>query len=76
MLEDIKSNLTDKGTLYFNAELMRTKQDAFYPIKLALFSQEIILLKHVSPDNLITLFIMYYTLEIIDIIVEKTNEHM
>jgi hypothetical protein len=31
--------------------------------------------EHTSPDDSITLFTMYYTPEIMDIIVEKTNEY-
>jgi hypothetical protein len=76
MPEDIEFDLTDKGTLCLNVELMRTKGDAFYLMKLAPFGWEIILLEHVSPNDPITLFIMYYTPEIIDMIVEKTNEYM
>jgi hypothetical protein len=76
MLEDTKFDPTNKGTLCPNVKLMRTKGDAFYLIKLAPFGWGIILLKHVSPDDLITLFTIYYTLEIINIIVKKINKHM
>ena len=76
MPKDTVFDPTDKGTLCPNAKLLRKKGDAFYLIKLPDFSQEITLLEHVSPDDLITLFMIYYTLEIIDLIVEKTNKYM
>jgi hypothetical protein len=66
---------TDKGTLRPNAKLLRKKGAAFYPMKLPDFGWEITLPDHISPDDPITLFTMYYTPEIIDIIVEKTNEY-
>jgi hypothetical protein len=37
---------------------------------------EITLPENASPDNPITLFTMYYTPEIIDLIVEKTNQYL
>ena len=76
MLEDTIFDSTNRGTLCPNAKPLQKKGDAFYPIKLRDFGQEITLLKHVFPDNPITLFTMYYTLEIIDLIVEKTNKYM
>ena len=76
MLEDIVFNLTDKGTLCPHAKPLQKKGDIFQLIKLPDFSQEITLLENVSPDNPITLFTLYYTPEIIDLIVEKTNKYM
>jgi hypothetical protein len=38
MPEDIVFDSTNKGTLCPNAKLLRTKRDAFYPIKLLDFS--------------------------------------
>jgi hypothetical protein len=40
------------------------------------FGYEIALLENTSPDDLITLFTMYYTPEIINIIVKKTNNYL
>jgi hypothetical protein len=40
------------------------------------FGWDITLLENASPDDPITLFTMYYTLEIIDLIVENTNEYV
>ena len=76
MPEDTVFNPTDKGTLRLNAKPLQTKGDAFYLMKLLDFSWEITLLEHVSPDNLITLFTLCYMLEIINLIVEKTNRYM
>jgi hypothetical protein len=76
MLEETIFNPTDKGTLRPNAKPLRVKGDAFYPMKLPDFSWEITLLENVSPDDPITLFTMYYTPEIINMIVEKTNSYL
>jgi hypothetical protein len=75
MPEDTFFDSTDKGTLRPNAKPLRAKGDAFYPMKLPDFGWEIILLENASPDDPITLFTMYYTPEIIDIIVKRTNEY-
>ena len=40
------------------------------------FGWDITLLENASPDDPITLFTMYYTLEIIDLIVENTNKYI
>jgi hypothetical protein len=76
MPEDTVFDPTDKGTLRLNAKPLQIKGDAFYPIKLPDFGWEITLLEHVSPDDPITLFTMYYMPEIIDLIVEKTNKYL
>jgi hypothetical protein len=60
---------TDKGTLRPNAKLLLKRGDTFKPMKLPDFGWEINLPENVSPDDLITLFIMYYTPEIINTIV-------
>jgi hypothetical protein len=75
MPKDTIFDSTNKGTLRPNAKPLRVKGDAFYPMKLPDFRWEITLLENASPDDPITLFTMYYTPEIIDIIVEKTNEY-
>jgi hypothetical protein len=76
MPEDTVFDPTDKGTLRLNAKPLRTKGDAFYPMKLPDFGWEITLSEHVSPNDPITLFTMYYTPEIIDLIVEKMNKYL
>ena len=76
MPEDTVFDPTDKGTLRPNAKPLRVKGDAFYPMKLPDFDWEITLPENTSPDDPITLFTMYYTPEIIDIIVEKTNSYL
>ena len=76
MPEDTVFDSTDKGTLRPNAKPLRTKGDAFYPIQLPDFNKDINLLENTSPEDLITLFTMYYTPEIMDIIVEHTNNYI
>jgi hypothetical protein len=76
MLEDTVFDSTDKGTLRLNAKPLWTKGDAFYLMKLPDFGWEIILSEYVSSNDLITLFIMYYMPEIINLIVEKMNEYL
>jgi hypothetical protein len=75
MPEDTVFNFTDKGTLRPNAKLISKQGDTFKPIKLPSWGWEIILPENVSPDNPIMLFTIYYTPEIMDLIVEKTNEY-
>jgi hypothetical protein len=73
MPEETVFNPTHKGTLRPNAKPLRKKGNTFQPMKLPdYFSWEIALQEHVSPDDPITLFTLYYTPEIMDIIVEKT----
>jgi hypothetical protein len=76
MPEDTVFNSTDKGTLRPNAKPLQKKGDAFQPMQLPDFGWEITLPENVSPDDPITLFTMYYTPEIIDLIVEKTNDYV
>jgi len=73
MHEDTVNDPTDKGTLRPNAKPLQQKGDVFYPMKLPYFDHQICLPKDASPDDPITLFTLYYTPEIIDWIVEKTN---
>ena len=75
MPEDTVFDSTDKGTLRPNEDPLQKKGDTFKPMKLPHWDWEIILPENVSPDDPITLFSMYYTPEIIDLIVEKTNEY-
>jgi hypothetical protein len=75
MPEDTLFDSTDKGTLRPNEDPLQKKGDAFKPMKLPYWDWEIILPENVSPDDPITLFSMYYTPEIIDLIVKKTNEY-
>jgi len=75
MPEDTTFDSTDKGTLRPLAKPLRTKGDTFIPMELPDFGWEINLPDYTSPDDPITLFTMYYTPEIMDIIVEKTNEY-
>jgi hypothetical protein len=76
MPEDTEFDPTDKGTLRPNAPPLRNKGDVFKPMQLPNFGWEINLPEDASPDDPITLFTMYYTPEIIDMIVEKTNSYL
>jgi hypothetical protein len=76
MPEDTVFDPTDKGTLRPNAKPLQKKGDHFEPMILPEWGWEIHLPECASPDDPITLFTMYYTLEIINMIVEKTNQHI
>ena len=76
MLEHTIFHPTDKGTLRPNEDAIYKTEKAFKPIQLLDWDWEVMLLEDVSPDDPITLFTMYYTPEIIDLIVKKINEHM
>jgi hypothetical protein len=67
---------TDKGTLRPNEDPLQKQGSAFKPMQLPQFGWEITLPEDVSPDDPITLFTMYYTPEIIDLIVKKTNDYI
>ena len=76
MPEYIVFDLTDKGTLRPDEEPLESQGDQFVPMKLPHFGQEIHLPENVSPDDPITLFTMYYTPEIMDMIVQNTNNYV
>ena len=76
MPEDTIFDSTDKGTLRPNAKPLRAKGDVFKPMKLPNFAWEITLPENTSPDDPTTLFTMYYTPEIINTIVKKTNNYL
>jgi hypothetical protein len=75
MPEDTVFDSTNKGTLRPNEDPLRTKGEAFKPMQLPNWGWEIMLPENVSPDDPITLFTLYYTPEIIELIVKKTNEY-
>jgi hypothetical protein len=66
---------TDKGTLRPDEELLESAGDKFVLIKLPYFSWEIYFPEDVSLDDFITLFTIYYTPEIMDIIIKNTNNY-
>jgi hypothetical protein len=76
MPEDTTFNSTNKGTLRPDAKPLRMKGDTFTPMQLPNFSWEITLPENVSPNDPITLFTMYYTPEIINMIIKKINNYM
>jgi hypothetical protein len=73
MPEDTITNTTNPRTYRPKILVLKTKSDHFEPIKLPDFEPEIHLLDHVSPDDPITIFILYYTPEIIEQIIKNIN---
>jgi hypothetical protein len=65
MPKGVINNLTDKGTKRLNAKPIITAAHKFFLIYLPDFNFEITFLNNISPNDLIFLFIMYYTSEII-----------
>lgn len=76
MYEKTVPDPTDKWTLRSNAPPLPASKDAFKPINLPGFGWDIRLPEHASPEDPITLFTIYFTPEIIDLIVEKANTHV
>jgi hypothetical protein len=66
---------TDKGTLRPDKEPLESQGDQFVPIKLPHFDWEIHLPENASPNDPITLFTMYYTPEIMDMVIKNTNNY-
>jgi hypothetical protein len=76
MLESTEYDPTDKGTLRPNAKPLQKAGDRFEPMQLPDWDCEIHLPEDTSPDDPISLFSLYYSPKIIDMIVDKTNEYM
>jgi len=76
MPEDTILDPTNKGTLRPEGKALQKKGDVFYSMNLPNFNSKIHLPEHVNPNEPISLFAMYYTLKIMDLMVEKTNEHI
>ena len=76
MPEDTVFNPTDRGILRPNTKPLREKGDTFIPMKLPNFGWEVNLPEHNSPGDPITLFTIYYIPEIMDIIIEYTNNYI
>ena len=69
MPEGTEPDPTDQGIQRSNAPLLRKKGDKFIPFDCPDFDFEITLSLNTSPDDLITIFTLYYTFEIIKSIV-------
>jgi hypothetical protein len=69
MSEGTEPDLTDQRTQRPNALLLRKKGDKFISFKYPDFDFKITFSPDTSPDNLITLFTLYYTFKIIKSIV-------
>ena len=75
MPEPTRHDTTDQGTLRPNAKPIPKPGTHFEPIQLLSKALEITLPEGVSPDVPIQLFNMYYTKEMINIIVRHTNSY-
>jgi len=73
MPENTIFDSTNKGTLRPKENLILKTGNTFIPMKLPSWRWEINLPEDVSADDPITLFTMYYTPEIIEMIVQNTN---
>jgi Transposase IS4 len=71
--ENTITNTTDPGTYWPKALVLKTKSNHFEPIKLPDFEPEIHFPNYMSPDDLIIIFTLYYTPEIIEQIIKSTN---
>jgi hypothetical protein len=69
ILKNIINNLTNKRTKRLNTKPLLKVEHKFILIILSDFDFKIILLNNVFLNNLIILFIIYYTLKIINTIV-------
>jgi len=76
MLEHTEFDPTDKGTLRLDAPLISKLGDTFYLINLPPFALIVRLLDSINPDDPIALFTIYYTPEIVNIIIENTNAYI
>jgi hypothetical protein len=69
MRENIENNLTNNVTKRPNLPFLKKLGSYFISIKLDDFRYKIILSDYVSSDDLISLFTLYYTLELVEKIV-------
>jgi hypothetical protein len=73
MPEDTEYDPTDKGTLRPKAPPIINRGSHYEPMEISDFEVEICLPEHVSPDDPITIFTLYYSPEIMQKIVSSTN---
>ena len=73
MPEGTEPDPTDRGTQRPNVALLQEKGTEFILFECPDFEFEITLPADTSPEDPITLFILYYTLEIVQEIVKHTN---
>jgi hypothetical protein len=73
MPKNIITDTTDPGTYWPKTLVLKTKNDHFEPMKLSDFEPEIYLPDYMFPDDLIIIFTLYYTPEIIKQIIKSTN---
>jgi hypothetical protein len=75
MRENIENNLTDSATKRPNLPPLKQSGSYFIPMQLSEFGYEINLFYYASPNDLISLFTLYYTSKIVEQIVQYTNEY-
>ncbi|PVH67331.1 hypothetical protein DL98DRAFT_579274 [Cadophora sp. DSE1049] len=76
MPEDTVADPTDPGTRRPDVPPLTSHGDKYYPMHLPNYPPEIRIPEGVDADDPLSLFTMYYTPEIIEWIVQKTNEHI
>jgi hypothetical protein len=64
---------TDEGTLWPNVPPLQDYGSQFIPLDLPNFKPKITLPPNMSPNNPITLFTLFYSPKIIDLIIQYTN---
>jgi hypothetical protein len=73
MSEDIENDPTDTGTKRPNVRPLKKTGNRLIPMELPDFEHDIQLPYHASADDPITLFMLYYSVEIVEEIVPCTN---
>jgi hypothetical protein len=73
MSEDIKNDPTNTRTKRPNVRPLKKTENQLIPMKLSDFEHNIQLSYHISADDLITLFMLYYSVKIVEEIVLCTN---
>jgi hypothetical protein len=76
MPEATRHDTTDKGTLRLNAKPIPKTETHFEPIQLLLKPFQIALPDTVSPNEPLSLFLLYFNSEMIEIIAQSTNLYM
>jgi hypothetical protein len=75
MAEGTEYDPTDTGTLRPNAKPLKMKGTCFEPMKCPDFDIEICLPPHTCGNDPLSLFTLYYTPEIVQMIVDYTNSY-
>ena len=74
MQEHTEADPTDPGTLRPNQQPLQSHGDHFEPLECPPFDHTITLPPGVDPSDPINLFLLYYNSDMVDLMVESTNE--